>query len=363
MSLLFFFVAIQLLYYVGVFSFLFFYKERKKTKSSPSNPVSIIICARNEEKNIAHTIESVLRQDYPNFEIVIVDDRSTDQTLNIIKSFARKNPQISYYVNSENNVLKGKKQALIQGISKAKYEHILLLDADCEPQSNQWIRLMTEKIQGHKQIVLGYGAYQKQNSLINKIIRYETLLTVIQYFSWARMGYPYMGVGRNLAYTKTMFENSDKFANHINIQSGDDDLLINSVANNTNTNICIDSNSFTISIPKTTFKEWYIQKRRHISTANSYSWFDKIQLTLFFISQIGFLVTTIYLIIFSKIDLYIMILLSIRYIFCGIILYKCGKQFHEKDLFWLFPLYELILVFVQISLFVNNLIQKPKRWK
>lgn len=355
-------VFIQLLYYVGVFSFLAFYKEKEK-KESKLLPVSVIICAKNEEKNIAQTIESVLNQDYPIFEIVIVDDHSTDQTLKIIQDYASKNSNISFLNSANNKILQGKKQALKIGIDKSKYQNILLLDADCVPKSNQWIRLMVEKISPQKQIVLGYGAYQKQSSWLNKIIRYETLLTAIQYFSWAIVKHPYMGVGRNLAYTKSIFKASDQFESHKHIKSGDDDLFINSVANSYNTAICIDNNSFTESLPKITFKDWYIQKRRHISTANSYSLFDKVQLSLFFISQFGFLTATIFIFIFGKISLFLIILLLIRYIFCGIILYKNSEKLQEKDLFWLFPLYELFLVFIHIMLFINNLFQKPKRWK
>ena len=150
--------------------------------------------------------------------------------------------------------------------------------------SENWISEMTSHFSFKKTIVLGYGAYDKiKGSFLNKIIRYETVLTAIQYFSWAKIGKPYMGVGRNLAYKKSEFFGVNGFINHIRVRSGDDDLFINEAANSkSNTAICYNLEGFTYSEPKTTYKDWFNQKRRHVSTAKHYKGFDKFQLALLF---------------------------------------------------------------------------------
>src|SRR5690606_37823827 len=193
-----------------------------------------------------------------------------------------------------------KKFALTLGIKAAKTEYQLFTDADCYPTSPNWLRDMSSQFTLNKTIVLGYGAYEKiPNSFLNKIIRFETMLTAVQYFSWAKAGKPYMGVGRNLAYKKEEFFNVRGFMDHMKIRSGDDDLFINQAGNSKNTTICFTPSSFTYSEPKRKFSDWFNQKRRHVSTAGHYKFFDRAQLAVFYISQLLFIILAALLLAFQ----------------------------------------------------------------
>src|SRR5690606_28466257 len=191
-----------------------------------------------------------------------------------------------------------KKYALTLGIKAAKHTHLLFTDADCKPLSKYWISEMSACFSDNKSIVLGYGSYSKvKKSLLNKLIRFETFLTAIQYFSFAKIGMPYIGVGRNMSYTKEAFFNTNGFMSHMYIRSGDDDLFINQIATAQNTEICFSIESFTESTPKKTYKEWLIQKRRHITTANHYKTKHKLLLALFYTSNMLFWILTIVLLV------------------------------------------------------------------
>lgn len=356
-------VSIQLAYYLIIFQNLAFAKSDKK---SPKNiGVSVIVCAKNEAENLKKFIPLIAKQDYPEFEIVLVNDASFDVSLEIMKSLQNKYENIKI-VDVENNEAfwANKKYALTLGIKASKYDFLLFTDADCKPVSKHWIREMTSNFSNHKTIVLGYGAYSKiKNSILNKLIRFETLLTAIQYLSFAKFGFPYMGVGRNLAYRRDEFFKVNGFIDHMNINSGDDDLFINQVADSSNTTICISPYSFTKSVPKTSFKDWFRQKRRHISTAKRYKLLHKLMLAEFYSSQILFWLFAILLLVFQFKLMVVLILfittILIKYLITGL----SAKKLNESDLIPLYPFLEIFLIFFQFSIFITNLISKPTHWK
>jgi len=268
-------VAIQLAYYLLIFGKFAFAKPQKSTPKRIS--ISVIVCAKNEAENVVRFIPLLAEQDYPDYEIILIDDASSDNTLEIFEEFEKQYSNVRLVKVQNNEAFWGnKKYALTLGIKASKKDYLLFTDADCYPASKDWITTMSSQFTMHKTIVLGYGAYEKvANSFLNKIIRFETMLTAVQYFSWAKAGNPYMGIGRNLAYKKEEFYNVKGFINHMKIRSGDDDLFINQIAKSKNTAICYSPESFTYSQPKTTFKAWFTQKRRHVSTARFYKSFDK----------------------------------------------------------------------------------------
>ncbi|MCB4809499.1 glycosyltransferase [Tamlana sp. 62-3] len=356
-------VGIQILFYLFIFSKLAFFKQQEQTKTNIS--VSVIICAKNEAENLKTFLPSIISQAYSNFEIVLINDASSDNTLDVMEHFADTNKNIKI-VNVENyeTFWGNKKFALTMGIKAASHEHLLFTDADCKPASKHWISEMVSHFNTPKNIVLGYGKYKTKNkSFLNKVIRYETLITAIHYFSFAKIGLPYMGVGRNLAYTKTDFFKVNGFANHMKIKSGDDDLFINQIANKTNTAICITPNSFTISVPKLKFKHWYKQKRRHVSTAKYYKSKHKILLGLNYLAQFLFWVLFILLSAFLFNWELVVSLFVLKLITQYIIVYKSAKTLQEKGLIGLLPFLEIFLIIVQLTIFINNLISKPNYWK
>lgn len=356
-------VAIQLTYYLGIFGKFAFAKAQKITPKRI--PISVIVCAKNEEENVAKFIPLLAEQNYPDFEIVLIDDASSDTTLDIFEAFEKQYSNIRLVKVENNEAFWGnKKYALTLGIKAAKKEYLLFTDADCYPTSKEWITAMSSQFTMQKTIVLGYGGYEKiPNSLLNKIIRFETLLTAIQYFSWAKIGNPYMGVGRNLAYKKDEFFNVNGFINHIQVRSGDDDLFINEAATSKNTTIAYNPESFTYSKPKTTFKDWLIQKRRHIATANHYKKIDQLQLGVFYCSQLLFIILPIILLSFQFQWILVLSLLFVRYLCAWLVVGFSAGKLKEKDLKFWFPVVEILLIFTQINIFISNIFSKPVNWK
>ncbi|NUY80995.1 glycosyltransferase [Flavobacterium sp. MAH-1] len=355
-------VFIQFLYYVVVFGKFAFSKPQKSTPKRI--PVSVIVCAKNEEENVRRFVPLLAEQDYPDFEIVLIDDASSDDTLEIFEEFEKQYSNIRLVKVENNEAFWGnKKYALTLGIKAARKEYLLFTDADCRPSSKDWIREMTSRFTMQKTIVLGYGAYEKLPGFLNKLIRFETVLTVVQYFSWAKLGHPYMGVGRNLAYKKEEFFNMNGFIEHMKIRSGDDDLFINQAANGKNTTVCYSTESFTYSEPKKSFKDWFTQKRRHVSTAKHYKAFDRFQLGLFFVVQLLFFILPIALLAFQFMWIYVLAIIGFRYLFTWITLGVAAGKLKEKDTMYFYPIMEIVLIFTQLNIFITNIFSKPVHWK
>ncbi|OCB76493.1 glycosyltransferase [Flavobacterium crassostreae] len=365
-SILYFFiciVVIQLVYYAAIFGKFAF---AKKQHTVPKKlPISVVVCAKNEEENVAQFIPLLAQQDYPDFEIVLIDDASSDHTLDVFEELEKQYPNIRLVKVANNEAFWGnKKYALTLGIKAAKKDYLLFTDADCYPNSKDWITAMSAQFTMQKTIVLGYGGYEKvANSFLNKIIRFETLLTALQYFSWAKVGSPYMGVGRNLAYKKEVFFDVNGFISHIQVRSGDDDLFINEAANAKNTALVYTKESFTYSKPKTNYKAWITQKRRHITTANHYKKRDQFKLGLFYGSQLLFLITAVVLLAFEFQWMLVLGLILIRYFCAWTVVGYTSLKLDEKDLKYWFPVVELVLIVTQLHVFILNIFSKPTHWK
>lgn len=245
-------------------------------------PLSIIICARNEAPQLRKNLESVLQQDHPDFEVIVVNDRSEDDTATVLDSFsAYPNLRCIHIPVTEEAALPGKKFALSKGVAAAKFERLLLCDADCTPATTAWARLMAAPLQDKTEIVAGYGAYERHKGWLNLFIRWETLHTFIQYCSFTRSGMPYMAVGRNLACTKSTLQQAQAQPLWASMPSGDDDLLMRLAANRHNTKIVQDPAAFTCSTPKLSFAAWLAQKQRHLSTGKLYRPHIKLLLSLY----------------------------------------------------------------------------------
>lgn len=360
-----FFLLIVLINLVYFFAFFSFATAAFKNKLHPQQPVSVIICAKNEAENLRNFLPSILEQDYPHFEVIVINDASTDETLEVIEEFQHIDSRIKC-VNVQNNEAfwANKKYALTLGIKKAKYDHLLFTDADCAPQSKNWIQKMSQHFQPNISIVLGYGGYFKhRGSLLNKLIRFETLLTAIQYFSYARLGSPYMGVGRNLAYTSRQFYELKGFASHLHLRSGDDDLFVNEAATPENTAISIDFESHTRSVPKNNFMEWFNQKKRHVSVAGQYKRKHRLLLGVFYSARILFWILFGILLILRIYPEVVLSALVIKLFLEAFVYIKSAKKLDEFDVIWLFPFLDLFLIFLQLVIFISNLISKPKHWK
>jgi glycosyltransferase involved in cell wall biosynthesis len=355
-------VLIQLLYYWGVFSRLAFYK-RKDATSSPQ-PVSIVICAKNEFHNLDKNLPLILDQDYPDFEVVVVDDCSDDDTYYLLKALSDKYERLKVLTLKETvSFVKGKKFPLAVGIKSTQHDILLLTDADCCPKSNRWIYEMQSHFTEKSEIVLGYGGYEFQKGAANRLIRFDTVFIAMQYLSYALMGMPYMGVGRNLAYRKSLFYKNKGFSSIYHIKSGDDDLFVNQAATKKNTRIEIQTNAQTVSIPEVNFPMWLQQKRRHMSTGKYYKFKHKFLLTLFSITLLMYYILFIILMIYLHNIIIIVPLFILRTFSQMFIFKKCMNKLDEKKLLLISPWFEVVINIINPLLMFSNSMVKQNKWK
>jgi len=346
-------LLVQLIYYIGIYSRFVFFK--KITSPSDPEPVSIIICARNEADNLDNYLPLILSQDYPDFEVVVVNDCSTDNSEDVLKKYSEKFPRLRVSTIKEDKKFShGKKIAVTIGIKAAKNERLLFIDGDCKPESNQWLKQMSGNFSDKASIVLGYGGYFSQPGFLNKYIRYDTLVIALQYFSMALCKIPYMGVGRNLAYKRSLFFSGSGFSKHFHLASGDDDLFVNENATKTNTAVEFSYESHTRTAPKESFDKWYFQKKRHYSTNRLYKSIHKILLALEPLSRLLFY-TSFAILLFSPVcRLWVLFAFVFRLFIQLFILKKTMIRLNEKNLLLISLLFDLISLFINFGLLLSS---------
>lgn len=346
---------VQLFFYTFFYLRILLYKEKPLT-NIPQVPISIIICSKNEAPNLEKFLPSVLEQNYPEYEVIVVNDGSDDGSEDILKLYQNKyqNLYVTALPKSKKNVY-NKKLAVSIGLKAAKYDWVLLTDADCRPASENWISGMQKKFADGTDFVIGYGAYTPTRGFLNRLIRFDTLFIAIQYFTFAMAKLPYMGVGRNLAYRKSVFFNNKGFSNHLKLVSGDDDLFVNENANKKNTQISITENTFTYSVAERKFKPWFYQKKRHLSTYKLYKKKHKFLLGLEILSRVLFYGSFIGGLFFREIYLILLLGFLIRYILQIIILYSASVKFKEKGIFYLGIIFDFVIPIINFIIQYSNL--------
>jgi biofilm PGA synthesis N-glycosyltransferase PgaC len=354
---------IQIIYWSIVFSRILIYKPVHT--SLETNPVSVIICARNEEANLRANLPLFLDQDYPEYEVIVVNDASADGTENLLIDLQRQYSHLrTTFIRESEHIRAGKKLALTVGIKAAKHDMLLLTDADCFPASNRWIFFMQRNFTGNNQIVLGYGGYRRQKGLVNLVSRYEAFFIALQYFGMSLAGHPYMGTGRNLAYRRTLFFENRGFASHYDLASGDDDLFINEVARKANTGIEIQPESFTRSDTERTWKDWYYQKKRHLTTGPRYRFLTKLVVGLELTSRMLFYPVFIALLVYQVLIVCVLGIFIFRMLLTSVIIKLGMGRLREKYLLLPSPLLDFALPWVHLFMvFSNYVATKRARWK
>ncbi|HUQ97371.1 MAG TPA: glycosyltransferase, partial [Chitinophagaceae bacterium] len=329
-------------------------------EASQTHPVSVIVCSRDEDQNLARNLPGLLVQDYPTtHEVIVVNDNSVDDTRFILDELQKQYKKLQVIgLTQDAKLIAGKKFPLSIGIKECRHEIVLLTDADCVPASEHWISKMQAAFTPGIEVVLGYGAYYKRPGVLNKLIRWETFHTALQYFGFALAGTPYMGVGRNLSYRKELFFRNKGFSAINSLPGGDDDLFINKVAHKGNTAVVIHPDAFTLSQPKKTWKDWLRQKRRHYSTGKYYKPAHQFLLGLY--AATLFLFYPLFIASLLLFDWRLALIpFVIKLLVQGAILKKAMKQLAEDDLWRWFPLLD-IWMFVYYLIFADSLWKKPR---
>jgi len=333
--------AIQLFYYL--FFYLAVYLKKNGESGRTAQPVSIIICARNEAENLQNFLPSILEQDYPDFEVIVVNDCSDDNSYIFLGEFLAKYPHLRIStVNKDPKFTHNKKFAQFIGIKAAKNEILLFTDADCRPESDKWLKTMISHFDEKTSFVLGYGGFNNDKGLLNKYIRYDSFKI------------PYMGVGRNLAYRRSVFFSNKGFGSHNHVVSGDDDLLVNTLATGGNTAVEFSTQAHTRSIPCTEVNKWIIQKKRHLTTAPYYKFRDKLLLTIEPFTRMLFYASFIILLSYTFLWPWVLAVFASRLITQIIVFILNQKKLNEPGLLGYLLFFDIFSPLINSIIYLSN---------
>lgn len=357
-------LLLQLSYYLLVFARLGFKGDQHIAATESSAGASVVVCACNEVDNLRKLLPALLTQHYPQFEVLVVNDRSTDDTLSFLRSEAEKAEQLKIVTIGETpDHINSKKYGITLGIKAAKYDIILLTDADCIPESEHWVKAMVAPFNNNEtKIVLGYSQYITKKGLLNLMIRFETLYTAIQYLSFALAGRPYMGVGRNLAYRKSFFLDKKGFSGYQKVMGGDDDLFVNKNATSQNTAITIGKKSMVYSAPKVSWKAYFIQKKRHLSVGKLYKFKDRVYLGLLFLSHSLFWISFIALLTVWHEPYLIIGGFVVRVFVQYLIFYKAAQKLGDEFKLWMLPLIDVLYLMYYIATGISAVASRNIKW-
>lgn len=359
-------LAIQIIYYFCVYGKLIFNKKKKQTEDTASQtealpPVSVVIAAKNEEYHLKDKLVFFLEQDYPEFEVIVVNDASTDECEYVLKAFSKLYPCLKVVNIVENvNKFRGRKFPISLGIKSAKYDHIVLAGADCVPSGFEWLKNLARNFSGKKEVVLGFCTYTKQKGLFKFLLQYDNLTTAMNYMGLALSGHPYRGDGRNIAFKKDLFFKVGGFTKHYNLPLGEDDIFIRNVSTASNTTVSLTPESFLSSDAKHTYKEWKRQKIDRLSTYKYYKPSIKLLLSIPNITTLLFYAFVITLLLLSLPFEYVILAIVIKFVLQILIYFKSCKCLGIKRVFIFAPLIELYFLLLNAELRLLSLFRKKK---
>ncbi|MGD0341767.1 MAG: glycosyltransferase [Bacteroidales bacterium] len=363
-----FFVLFSVASAVQLFYYLWFYLavclKKKKSDKPDRKPVSVIICARNEAENLKNFLPSVLEQEYPDYEVIVVNDCSEDNSYEILGNFLSGYPHLKISnINKDPKFTHNKKFAQFIGIKAAKNEILVFTDADCRPESQHWLDGIASDFDDKTDFVLGYGGYQKKRGFLNKYIRYDCMTIAMQYLGMAIRGIPYMGVGRNLAYRRSIFFENKGFGTFNHVISGDDDLFVNSNANKSNTAVEFSNATHTRSVPCTSFSDWKIQKKRHLTSAPYYKFHDKLLLIAEPASRIIFYAAFIILLSLPFLWQYALMIFGLRLITQITVVALIQKKLNEPGMAGYSLFFDIFSPLINGILLLTNSLKRPGKYQ
>ncbi len=361
------FLIIQVLYYFCVYGKVAFKRKKRalaveKTESElPA--VSIVIATKNEQNFLKDNLGLFLEQDYPEFEVIVVNDASNDETEYILKAFSKLYPNLKVVNIVENvNKFRGRKFPIALGIKSAKYENLIISGADCTPKDFSWLRAMAYRFENKTELLLGYVSYKKTKGLRNLIFQYDNATETMNSLGWALCGLPYRGNGKNIAYRKETFFRVGGFTKHYNLTLGEDDIFVSQIADSKNTAVVLQPESFIYAQPKRTYKEWKTEKKMRLSTKTYYKPSVRFLLSLLPCSTFLFYCALAALLILGFPFEYLILALLIKFTPQLIIYFKACKRFEIKIIAIFAPLFEIFFLVFNAKIRLSSILRKKKRW-
>lgn len=347
------FLIIQAIYYFNLYNQLHIHNKAANDGDliyeTEYPPISVIISARNESENLQKYLPYVLEQDYPEFEVIVINDGSTDESEDVLSAFEEKYTNLYHTFTPDGaRYISRKKLAVTLGIKASKHNWLVFTDADCRPASNDWLKLMARNFSPQTDIVLGYSAYEQEKGWFQRKVAFSNLFMSMRYLGFALIDKPYMGIGRNMAYRKELFFKNKGFSSHLNLQRGDDDLFINEAATPFNTRVETSPDAVIRMEPAYNFKSWKEEKVSYLATSHYYHGLQRYWLGFETTSRLLFIAATIAAIVVGAINMQWIVLgvavlaYILRYVMQAIIINQTAADFGEKKYYLTLPLFDII---------------------
>lgn len=356
---------IQVIYYLALYNRINAHNKavrlNKLSFSETLPPLSVVICAKNESENLRSFLPSVLEQDYPNFEVIVVNDGSTDESEELLSALEKDYPHLYHSFTPENSrYISHKKLALTLGIKASKHDWLVFTEANSYPVSKDWLRLMARNFTPGTDIVLGYSGYERGRGWMHKKIAFDALFTSIRYLGYAIAKKPYMGIGRNMAYRRELFFQQKGYSAHLNLQRGDDDLFINKITTSKNTRVETSVDATVRMRPIKYKKDWREEKISYMATSQHYKGAQRFMLGFETLTRLLFYLAVIAIITLGVLDEQWVLagmgafIWIIRYIIQAVVINKTAKTLGEKRRYYLtLPVFDILqpLQSLQFKLF------------
>ncbi|MCD7899272.1 MAG: glycosyltransferase [Bacteroides sp.] len=364
-----FLFIVQAFYYLGLYNKLYKYNiANSKAKNDIREeypPLSVIICAKDQAENLRSYLPLILEQDYPKFEVIIINNNSSDESKDILSSLEEKYPHLYHSFTPETaRYISHKKLSITLGIKASKYDWVVFTEANCYPVSNNWLKLMARNFTPKTEIVLGYSIYDYAKGWLNKCISFDMLFHSIRYLGFALIRKPYMGIGRNMAYRKELFFKHKGFSAHLNLQRGDDDLFINQVSNGRNTRVETDLQAAICLKHSKTSKEWKEEKINYTATSKHFKGIQRSLLGFETFSRILFYIVTISGIVYSILFKHwllvgaLIIIWALRYIMQATVINKTAKVLGNKRRYYFsLPIFDILQPIQSLTFKINKSIR------
>lgn len=362
------FFSIQLIYLLTLYRRILIQNKKQKREvveyATEQVPVSVVVYGCNDAENLEKFLPAILKQNYPTFEVIVVNDGSTDETKDVLTRLEPSNPHLyqTYIPEGAKNHSR-RKLAMSIGIKAAKYDWILTTDANCEVAGENWIASVARNFTDDTHVVLLYSSYLFPKSITSGWRSLDNLFFNMRFLGKALSGHPFMGVRRNLAYRKDLFFKNRGFSGYLNLRDGDDDIFINRVAFRENTRVEITSESVTRAEYFMFDKAWKDQKLAYGITSH---YLKRGSLSLGFesFSRYLFYLSAAVLFVFSAWNWILAAVAGVffltRFIIQCVIFNKTAKIWGEKQSYLMLPVYDLLQPIVDASYRIKGRLSKNK---